>query len=182
MTKGIRIAAALVAALTVLSCGKESDKSTYASQESKIETFVNSQLKSNESAYVVNNNGSTRLVLTEGSGEELRKDGTISFYYAGYVMSGTTLSSSNIFTTNVESLAKATGLPTEDGACDIATMDLSETDLVEGLANGLAGVKGGEECIILFSGQHGFGNRKLGTIPAKSALAYYIWVESISND
>ncbi|MCQ2133437.1 MAG: FKBP-type peptidyl-prolyl cis-trans isomerase [Bacteroidales bacterium] len=182
MARSIRIASALAAALLALSCGKESDKLTYSNQETRIEEFVKAQIRSNESAYTVSNNGSIRLVLTEGSGEELRKGGTISFYYAGYVMTGSSISSSNLFATNDESLAKAAGLPTEDGACEILTINLGETDLVEGLADGLLGVKGGEECIILFSGRHGYGNKNLGTIPAKSALAYRIWVESISND
>ena len=35
---------------------------------------------------------------------------------------------------------------------------------------------------ILFSGKFGFGNKMIGIIPANSALAYKIWVISISNE
>lgn len=179
MERTLRITAAAISAILSLSCTKESDKQTYAAQESRIESFVSSQTAANESVYAVNNAGSVRVVIKEGNGEELKSDGTISFYYAGYVMSGASLSSQNLFVTNVKELSTATGLPT-DGS--VLTVNLAETDLVEGLKNGLEGVKGGEECIILFSGKHGFGNRQFGTIPANSALAYHIWVESISND
>ena len=54
--------------------------------------------------------------------------------------------------------------------------------MVTGLRNGLVGVKGGEECYILFSGKYGFGNKQSGTIPANSALVYHVWVESLSNE
>jgi FKBP-type peptidyl-prolyl cis-trans isomerase len=58
----------------------------------------------------------------------------------------------------------------------------SEGELVDGLRRGLPGVKAGDECYILFSGKYGFGDRILGTIPANAALAYHIWVQSISNE
>ena len=61
-------------------------------------------------------------------------------------------------------------------------LNLGEDELVEGLRNGLRGVRGGEECYILFSGKYGFGKKAFGTIPANSALAYHVWVESVSND
>lgn len=80
-------------------------------------------------------------------------------------------------------LPKAAGWTLSDkDAFKIETINLREQSIAEGLRNGLIGVKGGEECIILFSGKYGFGNNNLGTIPANSALAWHIWVESISNE
>jgi FKBP-type peptidyl-prolyl cis-trans isomerase len=64
----------------------------------------------------------------------------------------------------------------------IAMVRPSEGELVDGLRRGLPGVKAGDECYILFSGKYGFGDRILGTIPANAALAYHIWVQSISNE
>ena len=61
-------------------------------------------------------------------------------------------------------------------------LDLAKTRLIEGLRKGLIGVKGGEECEIMFSGQYAFGDNEFGTIPANSALLYYIWVEAVSNE
>ena len=59
---------------------------------------------------------------------------------------------------------------------------MAEARFIEGLKNGLRGVRGGEHCQILFSGKYGFGNEEFGIIPANSALLYEIWVEAISND
>ena len=54
--------------------------------------------------------------------------------------------------------------------------------LLDGLQRGLEGVRGQDECYILFSGKYAYGSRVQGTIPARSALVYHVWVNSISND
>ncbi len=48
---------------------------------------------------VIYNGGAARLVTKEGEGEEVRENGSIAFYYAGYIFSGS-ISASNLFTTN----------------------------------------------------------------------------------
>ena len=58
---------------------------------------------------------------------------------------------------------------------------MGSDELVDGLKRGLEGVKAGEECLILIPGKYGFGKRKIGTIPANSALAYYVWVLSLDE-
>lgn len=169
--------------LFVFGCSKSDIETQYANQETRIESFLNAQLSANPEAYTVSNGGVERLVLVEGSGAELESNGTVSFYWAGYVMNGNNLTSNNLFATNVEELATAAGLDTSDSAVySIRTLDLSDTELIEGLQKGMKGVKGGQECIILFSGKYGYGNKSLGTIPANAALAFHLWVESVSND
>lgn len=167
--------------LSVLACSKASTETLFASQETQIENFLKNQLSANPDAYTVSNGGTQRLVLTEGSGDELKSNGTLSFYWAGYVLTGSSLSASNLFATNSIDVAEDAGWDTEDTeAYTIRTMELSE--LVGALRDGLTGVKGGQECIVLFSGKYGFSSKPLGTIPANAALAYHVWVESISND
>ncbi|MCQ2143434.1 MAG: FKBP-type peptidyl-prolyl cis-trans isomerase [Bacteroidales bacterium] len=173
-----------VMAAVILSggCMKQSLEQTYLKQEGKIDTYVSSTLAKDESYTVTYNNGSVRITLVPGDGPELEKDGVISFYYAGYTFTGS-ISNSSLFATNHEETASsARWTVSGDDAFQVITADLSSTDFVEGLENGLAGVKAGEECMILFSGKHGFGRRAVGTIPANSALAYHVWVSSISND
>ena len=169
------------AVLLAAACTKSDIQTQYANQETRIESFLNSQLSANPDAYTVSNGGSQRLVLVDGSGDALESGGTVSFYWAGYVLSGTSLSASNLFATNSASVAEDAGWSTEDPETFvIRTIETGK--LPEGLRNGLEGVKGGEECIILFSGKYGYGNKSLGTIPANAALAFHLWVESVSND
>lgn len=183
MRRTLAISIICLISILTLSCTKESEKTTFSSQESKIESFVNSTLASDESYRATNNKGSIRITLAEGSGEALTENGIVSLYYAGYVFNGSSLSTSNLFATNDEVFANSIGWVTNNPEqYNILTITLSDNDIVTGLRNGLKGAKAGEECIVIFSGKHGFGDKQLGMIPANSALAYHIKVESIANN
>lgn len=130
---------------------------------------------------VVYNQGSARLVIKEGEGEELRSNGSVAFYYAAYTFTNS-ISSSNMFSTNHLETASSAGWTLSDENDDILTINLETYELISGLKNGLVGVRSGEECQIFFSGKYGFGKKGIGIVPATSALVYKIWVESISNE
>ena len=130
---------------------------------------------------VIYNGGAARLVTKEGEGEEVRENGSIAFYYAGYIFSGS-ISASNLFTTNHKETAASSGWTLTDEQDDILTIGLNDYTLLPGLKSGLIGVRSGEECQIFFSGKYGFGKKSSGIVPANSALVYKIWVESISNE
>ena len=178
MKHKIFLLAALTLGLSLTSCVKEKLENTYNNQESKIDQFIE---RNKGEQRVVYNEGSARLVTKEGEGEELKANGSIAFYYAGYTFNGS-ISNSNLFTTNHAATAASAGWTLTDEQDDILTINLSEYQLVPGLKSGLVGVKGGEECQIFFSGKYGFGKEGIGIVPANSALVYKIWVESISND
>ena len=172
-----------VAVPALQSCTKQRLQSTYNSQETSIEKYLNTQLQKDTTRYVVHNAGSNRLVTKEGTGEELMPGGTLVFTYAGYTFSGS-ISSSNLFATNDSTSAKSAGWNTTMSEISFKpdTLTLSKDNFINGLYNGLCGVQAGEECQILFSGEYGFGNKKTGTVSANAALAYYIWVKSVKNN
>ena len=178
--------AAIIALGATTSCVKEKLETTYNNQESKIDQYINARRNTTVNGEtvtlrVVNNNGSNRLILKEGSGEELNGAGTVAFYYAGYVFNGNK-SNANLFITNHEETAIAAGWDITDPSYDIYQINMAEAVLIDGLRKGLMGVKQGEHCEILFSGKYGFGNDTFGIIPVNSALLYEIWVEAVSND
>ncbi len=176
-------APAVAMLLALAGCKKQSLETTYSSQEDRIDSFIESLASQDPAPRVVHNSGSNRIVLTEGSGDELAPGGTVSFYYAGYIFNGSAPSANYLFTTNREETAAESGWTVTSPDYSILTLTLDEdAGLVEGLMNGLAGVKGGEICYIVFSGKYGFGDEIVGTIPANSALIYQIWVESLTND
>ena len=169
-------------------CTKEAVQMAYDKQETNIANFVEAQLKADKTATVTYKDGVVRVVLHDTLHREglmadtLRSGGTVSFYYAGYTLSGASVNSSNLFATNHRKTADAAGWRLSDTtAFNIQTITL-DNHLLEGLQRGLEGVRNQDECYILFSGKYAFGSRKQGTIPARSALVYHIWVESISND
>lgn len=181
--KHVKAAAAVLAALAMLSCKKQSLETTYSSQEDRIDNFIEGFAGQDPAPRIVRNAGSNRIVLTEGTGDELAAGGTVSFYYAGYVFSGSAPSAGNLFATNREETATESNWTVTSPDYGILTLTLNEdAGLVDGLMNGLVGVRGGEICYIVFSGEYGFGDKNVGNIPANSALIYQIWVESLTNE
>ena len=187
MIKRILILTAALACMATSSCVKEQLEVTYNRQEDQIDSYIskNSVVKNDEGGSdtlrVVRNGGSNRLVKVEGTGEELGSDGHVGFYYAGYTFSGS-VSASNMFVTNHQATAEQAGWNLTDSDYALMEINITEAKLLDGLRNGLMGVKAGEECEIVFSGKYGFGNNTFGMIPAKSALLYKIWVVSVTNE
>lgn len=174
---------AAAAACCMLSCKKASLETTYSSQEDRIDSFIEGLERQDPAPRIVRNGGSNRIVLTEGYGDALEAGGTVSFYYAGYIFSGSAPSAGNLFATNREETATDSGWNLTSPDYGILTLTIDDdTELLEGLKKGLYGVRGGEICYIVFSGKYGFGNKIIGDIPANSALIFQIWVESLTNE
>lgn len=178
MRRIIRILMIIAALSVICSCTKSRLEALYNKQESQIDTYLTNK---GDSYRIVRNGSSNRLVTVEGTGEELAYNGNVSFYYAGYTFSGS-YSANNMFITNHEATATQAGWDLTDAEYELYEINLRDTELIQGLKDGLVGVKAGEECEIIFSGKFGFGNKVIGTIPANSALLYKIWVVAVSND
>jgi len=167
-------------------CTKQSLQATYDKQETTIDAFVAARTKADPDATVTRNGGSVRVVMhdtlsVEGD-DSLHVGGTVSFYYAGYLLTSANIVSTNLVATNRKQTATEAGWNLSDTTqFHIETITLDDS-LLPGLYDGLQGVQDQDECYILFSGKYGYGKSKQGTIPAKSALVYHIWVESIDNE
>lgn len=186
----IKILLMAMICIAATSCLKEKREATYNAQESKIDQYITNNMyvkyseggeSKTDTLRVVYRGGSSRLVTTEGAGEELKENGTVTFYYAGYSFSGSK-SYTNMFATNRQESAKAAKWELTDPDYELYTIDMGDTDIIEGLRQGLIGVKSSEVCQILFSGKYAFGKKPLGIVPANSALLYEIWIEGISNE
>ncbi len=177
-----RTATLLLAALIACSsCVKEKLEETYNRQEEQIDRYMIGAVERDSTYAVSYNKGSARLTTLAGEGEELSENGFISFYYAGYTFNGS-ISPAAMFGTNHQATAETSGWNLTDADYSLMEISMKDSDLLEGVRNGLVGVRAGEECEILFSGKYGFGNSAFGIIPAKSALAFRIWVVGVSND
>lgn len=185
MTKNHRIIpvlAVLSAALLHPSCSKTETENAYTQQDSYIESIVNSLAPEGSEATVDYFDGSVRVTVAHGEGSTLESGGTVSFYYAGYQVSGSSLSSGNLFATNSKEFAESAQWTVSDTTLfKVSTVDLSNDTLVKGLEKGIVGVNGGDECYILFNGKYGFGKHKTGNVPGNSALAYHLWITDVTN-
>lgn len=191
---------AIVLCLAASSCVKEKLETMYKKQESQIDSYLS---KSNtarrdstivyedgttkdttwtENLEIVYNKGTARLITKKGTGPQLSENGAVSFYYAGYIFKGSTPTPANLFATNHKTTAETSQFKVTDAEYSLFEVNMAETEILEGLRNGLVGVRSGEECEILFTAKYGYGNRTFGIIPANSALLYRIWVVGVSND
>lgn len=171
----------LTAVAVVPSCVKEKLEETYNKQEEQIDKYITTQLGQNADYSVEYNHGSSRLIRKAGDGPALESGGSVSFYYAGYAFNGN-INQAGLFVTNHEETATNANWNLADPDYALLEINLKDGRLLEGVRNGLLGVKAGEECEILFSAKYGFGNSTFGIIPAKTALAFKIWVVGVSND
>lgn len=165
-------------------CTKQSLKATYDKQAGYIDSFVQAQMKADPEATLVRNEGAWRLTLQDhkDSGDSLLAGGQVTLEYASYILTGATISASNLIETNIKEVATAANWKLSDSTIfQPVTLTLDKT-LVEGLRMGLHGVQPGDEAYILFTGEFAFGNKENGTIPAKSALVYHVLIESIKNE
>ena len=188
MSKRSLLLAAILAMAVIAACSKLSVKSTYEKQSTYIEGFVSAQMSKDPQATLTRNGGAFRLTLHDtldrvfGQRDSLRKGGTAVVWYACYTLTSSSVSSGNLVATNVKQLATSAGWNLSDTLrYKPDTLRLDGT-LVRGLQEGLHGVQQYDECYILFTGEFGFGNNERGTIPARSALAYQFWIESIENE
>ncbi len=171
----------LAVTVSFSSCIKEKLEETYNKQEEQIDKYITSALEKNEGYSVTYNEGSARMTTLAGEGPKLTQEGSVSFYYAGYRFSGS-ISASNLFVTNHQQTAETSKWDLTDPDYSLMEINMKDSGLIEGVRNGLVGVQAGEECEILFSAKYGFGNDRFGIIPARSALAFKIWVVGVSND
>ena len=197
----------LILCMSAASCVKDKLEETYSRQETQIDTYLTRnrvvkrdsiqiiitpnaddptkndttkvKVEWEDTLDVVYNNGAARLIKTEGTGPELTENGAVSFYYAGYIFSS---SPSTLFATNHRETAEGAKFELTDADYELIEADMTKARMIDGLRNGLIGVRSGEECEIVFSGKHGFGDEIFGPIPVNSALLYKIWVVGVSNE
>lgn len=182
------------------SCVKEKLETTYKKQETQIDTYLSRNNTTRRDSTILNedgttrdttwtdtlriayNAGSARLVKTKGHGPALSSEGAVSFYYAGYIFKGSSVNSSNLFATNHQETAESSNFKITDPDYSLYEVNMGDSEMLEGLRNGLIGVQSGEMCEILFTAKYGYGNKTFGIIRANSALLYKIWVIGVSNE
>ena len=165
-------------------CNKEELQTTYNKQEAHIASFISTIQKRDTTATVTITDGVYRLTQhdTLNLPDSLLWGGKVTLRYACYILNSATVGGSNLVATNVRSVASAAGWSlTDTTQFQPTTLTLDKT-LLDGLRLGLYGVQEKDEAYILFNGKFGFGDHIQGTIPARSALAYHIWIDSIENE
>ena len=178
----MRKTAVILLSIVLGACTQQALQTTYDKQTTNIESFISSQMKADETATLTRTGGAYRLTLNDTldpARDSLGWNGSVTLDYALYVLTGSSVSAQNLVATSREDVATAAGWDLSDKE-QFKKVTISMQDhILEGLRMGLYGVQPQDDAYILFTGKYGYGNREQGTIPAKSALVYHVWIESI---
>ena len=171
------VIAALALILSSLAgCAKEERELVYANQEIAMEKYLKGKFPNDS---IIRNNGSNRVIIDSSASASILEYGdTLYLFYAGYVFNG---SPAALFATNVKSVAESAKFTLTDADFSPLVVQYNQGVFVEGLENGLSGVREGEHSIILFSAKYGFGNDAVYNIPKMSALIYEVWIDRIKK-
>jgi len=157
-------------------CTKQDRETTIANEIKAIDTYTTSMSASAKA--VVINDGSTRIVMKEGTGEPASAGDSVYFKYAAYIFSN---GPSTIFDTNLDSLASTLGIEIRNRGFDIGSCIIGQGELIRGLDTGLIGSKTGEYSYVVFPSSLGFGNIKVGIVPKMTSLIYEVWISKIKK-
>jgi len=144
--------------LAILSVSCESEyENTLVTQEENIDKYIADNFEDYE---VVHNGGTSRVIISKGSGNSIENGDVVSFSYAGYIFE-------------------------DDGPTEFFTsgtktdVTIGNNDIIKGLDLGLAGALMREEAAILFSARYGYGKNALNVVPEQSALLFIVKITSI---
>lgn len=174
----------LLSAVLAGACTKQSLRATYDKQATFIENFISAQMNADPGATLSRSGEVYRLTLHDTlppQRDSLLPGGKVSLYYACYTLTSASISRNNLVSTNLKSIAQAAGWSLSDSTRFRPDTLVLDKQLLPGLEAGLAGVQPLDEAYILFTGEYGYGRRERGTIPARSALVYQVWINSIDN-
>jgi FKBP-type peptidyl-prolyl cis-trans isomerase len=168
--------ASVIIFLSLFSCSKDDRENTMIQQETSIEAYALTYDEDKVVAY----DKVWRIVLNEGAGSlEAQRGDSVIFDYAGYIFSS---GKGALFGTSKRDIATEAGLNQDVNLFGKKRVKLGEGSLIAGLDKGLAGVKAGEKCYVIFSARYGFGPVQIGLVPKMSPLIYEVWVADVKKN
>jgi FKBP-type peptidyl-prolyl cis-trans isomerase len=149
-----------LALLPVLACESEVREAN-VNQDKYIDNYINGYYAENA---VFHNGGSSRVVLVEGpqGAPVIEKGDSVYLFYAGYT-----------FTQSG---------PDRQFVLDSGMVRVGAGDLIRGLEDGLPGARQGEEALIIFSADDGYGSQPVGLVSANTALLFDVGVALIKKN
>ena len=159
--KNLRLLFFLASALSAaLACQSETEEANI-NQDKYIDTYISANFADNT---VYREDGVCRVVVLEGAqgAPVVERGDSVYLYYSAFT-----------FTEKG---------PTAQFAADSGMVRVGTGDLIKGLDTGLAGARLGEEALIIFSADDGFGNQAVGIVPENTALLYDVGIAAIKKN
>ncbi|MDR1983300.1 MAG: FKBP-type peptidyl-prolyl cis-trans isomerase [Prevotellaceae bacterium] len=119
------------------------------------------------------------------SNNKIEKGDSVNFYYIGAVLNSTNinnyLNTSNVFVTNIDSIAVKCGLAGMIGR-GIEKGIAGQNHYIKGLDTGLTLLNEYENALIFFPSQLAYGGNRIGAVPANSPLIFQIIITKIKKN
>ena len=154
-----RICLCLAAALFAFSCESEVREANI-NQNKYIDDYINSNYSDKE---IVRYEGVVRVVLedSQAASSAIEPGDSAYLYLVGYTFG-----------------QKG---PEKQFTLDSGMVRVGKGDLIKGLDRGLIGARQGEESLILFPSQFGYGKQAVGLVPENTALMFDLLVARIKK-
>ncbi len=152
------------------SCKKALEDEQAENERSLIESFIS---KNNWS--YTKNDGVYHIIRKPSFGYQVALGDTVSFTFTGYTLSGI------IFETNDIKIARLEKLDTTVRSFSPIKLIVGNSNLIDGITNGLLAIRGGEEATIIFPSTLGYGKNVMGPVESNSPLAFDIELISVNG-
>lgn len=163
--------------ILITGCTKQDKELQLAQQVKDIDSFTKSQVASGKRLVV--NEGSSRVIITEGEGDPLVAGDSVFFDFAGYVFqSGLGM----LFETNVPEIAETLGINIYNRGFDFGKGVVGRSMFIVGLDKGLIEAKKGEHAYIVFPSSMGYDNKDVGLVPKMSPLIFEVWIKEVKKN
>ncbi|MDR0421101.1 MAG: FKBP-type peptidyl-prolyl cis-trans isomerase [Prevotellaceae bacterium] len=159
-------------------------------EERLISTFYNNAISDTTGRLNVVDSAMTdgviKLALDIGNANNKIEQGdSVNFYYIGAVLNSTNISNflniSNVFTTNIDSIAVKCGLAGMTGK-GIEKGIAGRNHYIKGLDIGLTMMNEYENALIFFPSQLAYGGNTVGMVPGNSPLIFQIIITKIKKN
>ncbi|MDR0661055.1 MAG: FKBP-type peptidyl-prolyl cis-trans isomerase [Prevotellaceae bacterium] len=167
--------------IIITACSKDKEADYIANQEKIIDQYWSSIRAGN-----INIADTTivddifRVVLQKGDENIKVSSGDIvSFYYVGAVLTSRGIEASNIFDTNIATVAQEIGLTIEDFT--VREDVVGNGRFIAGLEKGLLQMYKGEISQIIFTSKYGYGDKASSVIPRYSPIIFQIEIKDVKK-
>ncbi len=130
-------------------------------QDKYIDDYIQNKFPDNE---IYRDDGICRVVIQAGAAGApvIERGDSVYLFYAGFVFSSSG--------------------PSTQFTLDSARVRVGSGDLIRGLDKGLVGARLGEEALVLFSADDGYGSVSVGLVPENSALLFDVGIADIKKN
>ncbi len=180
--KELKTIAGSLLLLLSMSCSKEQEGTSIATQQTNISTYLDA-LRKKGTTGITSLDDVYRVVLTAGSASKTVGvgDSVIFYYKAGTFSQSASDGFGKMFDTNIDSVAKNRKLDTTKVFTPYRAV-AGDNRFIYGLEKGLLQMSEGEQSQLIFTSDHGYGDHAMSTIPKNTALIFEVTMVEVKKN